>query len=96
MPKDFVKVNQSDSNAVMAARLIEFIGLYRRALDLGEYVKGVMEHNINGADYADLELRFGLAVGQGQIAYNLVAGTLGAMKGTAQSADGLTLIDRVG
>ena len=96
MPKDFIRVDTTLLAATFARDLVFFKDRVREAIDLGEKLKGVMEHNISGGDYADVEARFGLSVGEGQLAYNLVAGTLGALKGAVQSSDALTLIDRIG
>jgi hypothetical protein len=55
-------------------------------------LKDVMDTMIDGTDYSRIETEFGLAVGQGETVYNLVAG---AAAGTA-AADIHQLLVRLG
>lgn len=96
MAQDFIRVDTSISTATYASHLLSLINQTRSLIDLAEKLKGIMDHNIAASDYTDVESLFGLTVGNGSPVYNLVAGSLAAMKGTAQSSDALTLIDRVG
>lgn len=96
MARDFVKVDKAQAGQKFGPDLMTAATQTRFLIDHLEFIKGVMEHNTDGSNYADVETLFGLAAGNGAIAYNLIAGTLGALKGTAQSSDALTLIDRVG
>lgn len=96
MPKDFIKINTADTNAKFATQLKTWIDQVRDVIDQGDKFKEIMDHNVNHPDYADIETVFGLPVGNGDEVYNLVSGTIAGIKGTAQSADALTLISRVG
>jgi hypothetical protein len=96
MAIDFITVNTGDGAATFAADLVRFKELYRQTLDLGEKLKDIMDHNTDGSSYTGIETKFGLPAGNGDEVYNLVAGTLAALKGTAQSSDGIALIGRVG
>lgn len=96
MPRDFITINQTLATAKYSGELKRFVETVREVLDLGQKVKGVMDHNTDGSNYADIEALFGLPTDNGDEVYNLVAGTLGALMGTVQSADALTLIDRIG
>jgi len=96
MAKDFVKINQLASDPKWANKLASFRHQLRQVIDLGTELKGVMEHNIQNGDHGDVESLFALPPASGQVVYNLVAGALAALRGTVQSADALTLIDRVG
>lgn len=96
MAADFIKINTTVSTQTYAATLKGVVADTRRLIDNLELLKGVMEHNIDSADYSAVETVFGLPTGNGDEVYNLVSGTLAGIKGTAQAADALTLIDRVG
>ena len=95
MPNDFIQINRSTGD-IYASDLYSLTSLVRQTIDIAEKVKDYCDHTVEGADYTALETLFGLPAGSGDEVYNLVAGTLGALKGQVQSADALTLIARVG
>lgn len=51
----------------------------RTFLDALASLKAVMDTCVDGAIYTEIEVQFGLPVGQGQAAYNLTAGALAAV-----------------
>ena len=96
MPQDYVKIDAGLTTQKFAGDFINAIASLRSTIDQLEKMKGLMDHMTNGVLFTDIEVQFGLPTGQGQTVYNLVSGALGAMKGTVQSSDGVTLIERVG
>lgn len=76
MAKDFVKIDTSTTTAIHASALKTSVRQMRDAYDKAIYLKQVMEHMIDGSDYSDVELYFGLPAGQGQAVYNLLAGAV--------------------
>ncbi len=94
MPNDFIKIDRTTGD-IYASDLYSLTSLVRQTIDIAEKVKDYCDHTVEGADYTALETLFS-TTGSGDEVYNLVAGTLGALKGQVQSADALTLIARVG
>lgn len=93
MPKNFIQVSRVDSNAIFGPDLLALIAALRDVTQRLAKVKGIMDCNWTSTDFADLELRFGLAAGQGQVVYGLVRDVKAALD--AQT-DTQTLITRVG
>lgn len=96
MPKDFIRVNTSDTNAVFARELVTLIGLIRTTIDQLEKVKDIMDHSNDGTSFVDIETRFGLPATTGQMVYDYVNGTRLAVTGNGQNSNALSLIARVG
>lgn len=96
MPRDFIRIDVSITTQKYGPDLMLFIANFRSAVELGNRLKDILDHNTDGTNYADIEVLFGLPAGNGDEIYNLVSGALAALKGTAQSTDGLTLMARVG
>lgn len=96
MPRDFIKVDRTQTGQKFAAKLQDAIGTARRLHELLEEIKALMDHNTDATVWTDIELYFGLPTGSGQSVYNLVAGGLSAVQGGSQTSDLMTLIDRVG
>lgn len=98
MPIDFLRVNPAltPDAAFYGNRLISASKSLRSVVDQLEEILAVMSHSNNGASFAQIETLFGLAAGNGQAVFDLVNGTLLALKGTAQNSNALSLIDRVG
>lgn len=69
---DFITVDRTTSTAIKASKLLECIGAVRRALELCNEVKSIMDHCNNGADFTVVEAKFGLAAGAGSVVYGLV------------------------
>jgi hypothetical protein len=93
MAIDFIPVNV---NAPLGRNLKDFVTTIRQAVDGGDAVLGVMNHNWDVGDYAALETLFGLPTGTGADVLTLITGTMQALKGQLQTDYALTLIDRVG
>lgn len=96
MARDFIKVDRTQSAAVDAPMLLNYIATYRSAIDQAARLKARMDHNTDGTVWTDLESNFGLLSSKGQTVYNLVAGSLAALNGTATDAGGKTLTEQVG
>lgn len=96
MARDFIRINSSDVNATKAGKLLQYVNELRRALETGEHILGIMNHNNDGQEWADIEALFGIPEGQGQVVYNLMNGSVGSLKGLFQTADGKNLTETVG
>lgn len=96
MARDFIKVDKTQSAAIETPMLLSFISTYRLAMDQAARLKATMDHNTDGTVWTDIETLFGLPTGKGQTVYNLVAGSIGALNGTATDAGGKTLTEQVG
>lgn len=96
MPRDFIKVNTGDTNAVHAKELVSLIVQLRSTIDQLEKVKDIMDHSNDGSVFTDIETRFGLPATTGQLVYDYVNGTRLAVTGNGQNSNALSLIARVG
>lgn len=68
-----------DTGKRLGTRLRRSVDLARELLGLLAEAKAVMEAQIDGSDYAAVEVQYGLPAGKGQTAYNLVAGARSAV-----------------
>ena len=66
--------------------LLTAVAQMREARDRLDHAKAVMETAIDGSDYSRVEQLFGIEAGQGQTAYNLVAGVCTDLGGFNVSA----------
>lgn len=66
--------------------LLTAVAQMREARDRLDHAKAVMETAINDGDYSRVEQIFGIEAGQGQTAYNLIAGAATDMAGFNISA----------
>jgi hypothetical protein len=98
MPTDFLRADPSLTPAAQfyASKLVSTSKGLRSVIDQLEEIFAVMSHNNNGSTFTQIETLFGLASGNGQAVFDLVNGTLLALKGTAQNSNAISLIDRVG
>lgn len=96
MARDYIKVDRTQSAALQAPLLLNYIGALRQAYELGVKCKAVMDHNQDGTTWTDLEALFGLPAAKGQTVYNFVNGSIGAMQNTFQNADCKNLPETVG
>jgi hypothetical protein len=55
-----------------------------------------MTHSNDGTDFTDIETLFGVEAGSGQVVFDLVNGSTGAMIGQFQNADCKTITEKVG
>ena len=97
MARDFITVDRSNRDvATHATKLVAYRDALRDAYEKGKEVLGVMNHNNDGASFTDIETLFGLPSGKGQIVYDLINGSIGAMEGTFQNSDSKTLTETLG
>lgn len=96
MAIDFILVDKTQSAAVEAPLLLNYISTLRQAYELGVKTKAIMDHMQDGTTWTTLESKFGLTAGTGQTVYNYVNGSTGAMQNTFQNADCKNLSERVG
>jgi hypothetical protein len=72
MARDFIKVDKTQSAAIKAQLLINYIEAVRNAYEMGKRVGAIMDHNNDGTNFADLETAFGLPTGTGSVVMGLV------------------------
>jgi hypothetical protein len=95
---DFIKIDRTDSAAVFSNKLVAIGPELRRVMDKLEEIQQMGYHMFvaDPPDFTMFEDNFGIPTGQGQTVFNLVNGTLLALRGEAQNANALDLINRVG
>ena len=93
---DYMKVDTSITTAIFARELVTLVAQLRSTINQLDKVKALMDHNSDGTTWTTVETLFGLAAGKGQPVYDLVNGTRGALGGTFQNSNAISLIDRVG
>lgn len=104
MAADFITLNRTSSTAPFVNELVSIPNDVRRLIDRLEQVreKGFRmfvpagENNNPPADFSVFETKYGIPTGQGQTVFDLVNGTLIALKGEAANANALELMNRVG
>lgn len=72
-----------DQTRRLGNRLRRGVDLAREVLTILSETKAIMEAQIDGTDYSQVELQYGLPAGKGQTAYNLVAGARSAINVSA-------------
>jgi hypothetical protein len=85
MATTFVPISTSTRLGASLRRAVDTLESAKQQL---ENLKAVMETQISGSDYTLVESQFGLQAGQGQTAYNLVAGVVSDLHGA--NTTGLT------
>jgi hypothetical protein len=96
MASTVIKTSRTDASAIHAAEVRDFVNTVRKALQLGETLSERGFRYIGSpADFAEFELTHGLSTGQGQTVFDMINGTLGAMKGTMQNDQAIELTERV-
>jgi len=78
MARDYIKIETQVTTAIHAGTLKSTVRQVRQAYDAVIFLKQMMDHMTDGTNYADVELYFGLAPGQGLAVYNLVNNSMGA------------------
>lgn len=100
MPADFISVNTSTTTATRAQALKNAVAQFRAAQQALQAELAIMNHAFDGSGqspvFTVLETLYGLQAGQGQIVFNLVNGSIGAMAGTFQNNQCEVLIAQVG
>lgn len=75
MPIDNLVVN---SNSPQGSMLKALASNLQNAANLAAQILALMNQQTDGSSFATIETQFGLATGQGQTMYNLIAGLSGA------------------
>ncbi len=96
MARDYIKIDTGAAAATQAIVLRSYVQALRTAYEQGTKVRAIMTHNNDGTVFTDIETLFGLPAGKGQIVFDLVNGSIGAMEGTFQVDDAKELTERVG
>jgi len=96
MARDFIKIDTTTTTATQAQLLKSYVSTLRQAYELGTRVKSIMIHNNDNSNFSDIEALFGLPVGQGQVVFDLVNGSLGSMEGLFQVDDAKEITERLG
>lgn len=96
MAIDFITISLASPEATQAAELKNWIAIMRQVYEMGERIKDKMVHMQDGANFAELEKRYGIPAAQGQTVFDLVNGSIGAMEGTFQNSNCVTITERVG
>lgn len=96
MARDYIKIIRTDSAATQASPMLEFLRNLRTTYEQGVKIKAIMDHLQDGTTWTDIETVFGLPAGTGHAVYDLVNGTVGAMNGTFQNNNAVTLTEKVG
>lgn len=98
MAKDFITVNRYDNNAIFANELASIPQSLRNLVNALEKVQqtGYRMFTTDPLDFSLFEQKHGLPAGAGQAVFDLVNGTLMALKGQAQNANAVELMNRVG
>ena len=88
MAQNTIKVDVSNTaTATQAIQLKDFSRQLRVAYDMGVKIRETMNYAKDGTIFTMIETLYGLPAGQGQIVYDLVNGSVGAMEGTFQNDD---------
>jgi len=95
MARDYITIT-STATTTQAPLLKSYISALRQAYNLGVQCAAIMTHNNDGTNFADIEALFGVEAGQGQVVFDLVNGSTGAMNGTFQNTDCKTITEKVG
>ena len=96
MASNFIAIKRTDPAAINAALLLDYLQFVRRALEQGEHIKAQMEQMVDGADYTQVELYFGIPTGDGNTVYDAINGAVQAMLGTMQNDNNKTITELVG
>jgi len=95
MARDFISITMSTA-ATKAPLLQSYIASLRQAYNLGVQCAAIMTHNTDNTNFSDVEVLFGIEAGSGQVIFDLVNGSTGAMVGTFQNSDCKTITEKVG
>jgi hypothetical protein len=98
MAADFIPIDRTDSTAVFSNKLVALAPELRRVIDKLEEIQqmGYRMFVADPADFTMFESLFGIPTGQGQTVFNRVNGALLAIKGEAQNANAIELINTIG
>lgn len=95
MARNHIFIDTSVTTATQAQTLKTFSQRLRETYELGLRIRDMMDHMNDGTNFTDIELRYGLAAGQGQTVYNMIKNMVDALEGDIQSNDGKQLSERL-
>lgn len=93
---DFIKIDRTNSTAVFASEMVSLPQNLQRVINQLERIQQMGYRMFDDPDFSMFETNFGIPTGQGQTVFNLINGTLLALNGTAQNANAIELVTRVG
>lgn len=100
MASNFITISRSDANATHASRLLSIQSRTRDLMsDLSEFIaESYQMFDGSGAEQFTLpKTKYGVGTNaQAQAVFDLLNGTLNALKGTAQNANAVDLATRIG
>lgn len=99
MAAQFISIARTDSNATHFQKILSVPGRITTLInDLESIVASfyMMDEGAGPGQFALFETKYGIPEGDGQAVFDLVNGTLSALKGDAQTANAVELSNRVG
>lgn len=96
---DYIKINRTDANATQANLILGAVSQIRSLKNTLDAAIGIGYHNFDAgppADFTNFETLFGVPTGKGQAVFDLLNGTRGALEGTMQNGNAITLMEMVG
>lgn len=95
MPKDFILVDNTKAGASLSVLLKNAASFGRQYYSALLSIRAQMTHLEDNVDFTQIETMFGLDVGKGQIVFDLVNGSIGAIEGTMQNAQNKTMTEQL-
>lgn len=96
MAADFIKIDRTNTAATHSSKIIAAVQTARSLVNQLTEIQGIGFRNFAGTDFAAFEALFGIPAGKGQTVFDLINGSQQALAGTAQNANALEFINRVG
>lgn len=97
MASDFIPINVNNPTVATQANLLkQYVGILRSAYEIGQRVRALMLHMHDGVTFTELEKQFGLPTGKGNVVFDLVNGSIGAMESTFQNDDCKQITEQLG
>jgi hypothetical protein len=100
---DYISVNVNANKTVPQTQpqaLLNFKNALAQVLMQGPILLDIANHNfddsVNPPNFAAFEMLFGIPTGTGQAVFDMINGTMGALTGTMQNSQAVTLVSRVG
>lgn len=90
MARDYIRIDTSIATATQASSLKTMVSALRSAIEAVDNAVGIMSHNNDGTNFADVEALYGLPSGSGQ----LVTTTLASVQTNLATAR--TVVQRLG
>lgn len=98
MAADYIKIDRNNTAAPFAGEIISAVAQLQQAQQtlLKIQGKGFRMFTTSPDDFSVFETNYGIPTGQGQTVFNLINGTVMALKGELLTANAQELINRVG